>query len=182
MDPFRIALLVFIGALVLAGGIKLFQEISKQTSQQKFNFLIFTGGSLALGVIVIVSADTFARITISHESISHAISECFHYLIVQPIGTLLLLLPFFVTGAVSAIKSKNRNIRHGYCLLTCGHLPLLLLYFYGYLGSQHALQKHAWTAAALSIGLMPFMSVPLIGIGLLVGTFISNLLDKKNPI
>ncbi len=29
---------------------------------------------------------------------------------------------------------------------------------------------------------MPFMSVPLIGVGLLVGNFISNLLDKKNPI
>jgi len=35
------------------------------------------------------------------------------------------------------------------------------LYAEGYLSAQESLKAHAWTAAALSVGLMPFLSIPI---------------------
>jgi hypothetical protein len=135
----------------------------------------FCGLSLVYGGFVIFIADVFARLSVAHESIGHAFQESLHYKIVQPIGSAMLLLPFVVIGAIAAKSTKSSSS----CLLVCGHLAATILYFNGYLDSQHALQKHAWTAAALSEGLLPFLSVPVVGLGLLVGTVVSNYMNKR---
>ncbi len=173
------SILIFYTALILFAGFKIVKYLSRQSSQQKIRIYVFTGGSLIFGVLFIVIADTFARVTVAQVSFSNAISECMHYLIVQPVGTTLLLSPFVVAGFISAIEMKNKRMSHGLIILVCGFLPIIFFYINGYVSSQHALVEHAWTASALSIGLMPFISLPFSIIVILAANYLLNYLDKK---
>ncbi len=170
---------VILGSLLLAAGIKLFQQLSRLSSSQKSRFIYMVVGSLVSGLIVIVAADTYARITVANEPISHAIHECLHYLLIQPIGSALLLFPFAAIGWIAANFSKDGRQTCGYCLLIGGFLPAIYQYFSGYMGIQRALLKHAWTAAALSNGFMPFYSLLFIGGGMIIVFVVCGLIERS---
>lgn len=131
---------------------------------------------LFFGLIVIVSADVSSRITVANESFGHALSQSIYYLAIQPIGTILLLVPFGLTGSASFANKGNRLFKW-FIFLLC-FIPISALYFVGYNDGQVALKKHAWTAAALSVGLMPLLSLPIIGIGLIIAMTTSALIEK----
>ena len=135
---------------------------------------LWGGLSLAYGGSIILVADVYARLHVAHESFGHALQESMHYKIVQPVGTVMLLLPFAVIGVIAARIAKGSSSY----LLVCGHLAATILYFRGYLDSRQALQNHAWTAAALSEGLLPFLSIPVIALGLMVGVVVSRIVNK----
>ena len=99
---------------------------------------------------------------VSGESIRFAASDSAYYMAVQPIGTLMLLGPFVAMAGLSAEVAKTSG-RVGAAVFFCVLAAVLgWMYFSGYWGAQIALGQKKWTAAALSVGLLPFMSVPVL--------------------
>ena len=179
MDWFAVAFFTTLGALLLIVVIRIYQQISSLTSEQKLRFFFYVSGAVMAGFMVIIAADTYARLTIANDTTSIGISNSLHDLFTQPIVTILLLFPFALIGLIAAIFSKDGKTVRGWCLLIGGFLPVIYRYFNGYIGVQHAVQKHAWTAAALSNGFMPFLSLPFIAAGLIVGLVVSGIFDRK---
>ncbi|MCA1594746.1 MAG: hypothetical protein LC754_19385 [Acidobacteria bacterium] len=136
------------------------------------------GLALLLGVAVILSSDTYARASVANETPGGAFSTSIHYLLVQPIGTIFLLLPYLVVGIVASFFAKVEHNLKSWCLFICGVAPLMALYFQGYMSAQQAILEKKWTAASLAVGFLPFVSVPAIGVGLVVGWAISTLFGK----
>jgi hypothetical protein len=135
----------------------------------------FVALGLLLGALVVVSSEAFARMSVSREPWSRAVSQAVYYKVAQPTGGLFLLAPFACIGCAAAAFSRNGRRIRGYCILACGTLLLSMLYVWAHLGAQHALQEHAWTASALSEGLLPLLAVPVIVVGVLFGLLASNL-------
>lgn len=136
------------------------------------------GLALLLGVVVILSSDTYARTAVATETLGGAFSTSIHYLLVQPIGTVLLLLPYLAVGIVAGFFAKGGRNLKSWWLFICGAAPIAVLYFQGYVSAQQALLEKKWTASALAVGLLPLVSVPAIGIGLIVGWIMSTLFGK----
>jgi hypothetical protein len=70
------------------------------------------------------------------------------------------LAPFFLLGLMCASLAKRRGIRPAMVLLAVGAVLLGATYISGFHDSRTAMAQHAWTAATLSVGLIPFFSVP----------------------
>jgi hypothetical protein len=122
---------------------------------ERNRLLVFCCLAVANFLLATVGFDVFARMAVGQQSLWHAVYEHFYYAGVQPIGTLLLLAPFLGLAVVSG-RIAPRNSSGSMWLFCIGALFLTGLYFRGFYGSQQALQAKKWTAAALSVGLLPF--------------------------
>lgn len=85
----------------------------------------------------------------------------------------MLAAPFIGAGVLAAELTKAANLLKGVVCFFVVVTVLGWLYFYGYWSAQHALLERKWTAAALSVGMLPFMSIPVllvaaIAVGILV--------------
>jgi protein-S-isoprenylcysteine O-methyltransferase Ste14 len=130
---------------------------------------------LLLGAVAVVSSDAFAQMSVSREPWSSAVSGAVYYKVAYPTAGLFLLAPFACIGCAAAAFSRNGRAMRGYCILACGILLLSVLCVWGYLGVQRARQEHAWTAAALSEGLLPCLGVPVVVVSILLGLLASSL-------
>jgi hypothetical protein len=63
---------------------------------------------------------------------------------------------------MSASLAKRRGFDRGLVLFLIGALLLGVMFFSAYQDSQNYMSQKMWTAATLSIGLLPFKSVPLL--------------------
>lgn len=106
--------------------------------------------------------DILARLLVAHESFGAAVSESVYYAIVQPIGTVMLAAPFLVAGLLSAAVARRADLVQARLFFVVVVALLGWIYFFGYWGAQQALLEKKWTAASLSIGLLPFISIPVI--------------------
>lgn len=120
-------------------------------------------------------SDVVARTTIVGESISSALHDHFYWAGVQFVGTLLLLAPFAAVAIVCAGIEKRARSRSAAPIFGTSMLALLYFYFQGYQASQHAALEHHWTAATLSIGLLPFF----IGLPVVVAVIVVGLLAAR---
>jgi hypothetical protein len=113
-------------------------------------FLISTTGS-----------DVFSRIRILGESPGFAIHDHFYVERVEIAGTVLLFIPFLIIGLVAAWLECRVASWKAWALFGTVNIFLLYEYFEAYEASAEAsLAKH-WTAAALSIGFLPFLAIPV---------------------
>ncbi|MGH2507635.1 MAG: hypothetical protein ACRDHZ_09580 [Ktedonobacteraceae bacterium] len=126
------------------------------------NAMLALGTGIIFFLIATLMSDVIARISVGNERMVRAISEHLHYAVTQPIGTLLLLCPFLILSWMSASLSKRKGRGIGLGFLVASGLALTSIYFFGYQASQAYLQQRMWTAAALSVGLLPVESVPVI--------------------
>ena len=88
-----------------------------------------------------------------------ALRESLHSSLSKPIGSLLLAAPFLVIGIVAANLAKCVGSFKARVFFVSSVVALGALYLSGYWAAQQALQAHKWTAAALSVGLLPFQSI-----------------------
>lgn len=108
-------------------------------------------------------ADLLARMTIAGESFEVALRDHLYRAAVQFVGTILLLAPFVAVAWICARVEKQARSRSVFPIFAAAMLALLYFYFQGHLGAQHALLQKRWTAAALSIGLLPFFfGIPVV--------------------
>lgn len=121
--------------------------------------------SLALGTFVAATAgsDLYARTTIGRQRFPEALREHLYWAAVELGGTLLLLAPFVVTALVCARAEKQARPRTTGLIFGLAMLALLYFYFQGHQAAQRAELERMWTAATLSIGLLPFfIGIPVV--------------------
>jgi amino acid permease len=122
---------------------------------------------LPLAFVVFLAAttgsDLIARTSIAGEPIAAALREHLYYAGVQIVGTIFLLAPFAAVAWVCSRAEKQARIRSVSAIFAVAMFALLYFYFQGHQDAQHAVLEKKWTAAALSIGLLPFfIGVPVV--------------------
>ena len=119
-----------------------------------------------------MGADVVARTTIAGETVAFALRDHIYWAGVQFVGTLLLLAPFVAVAFICARVEKKARHRSAFLIFALAMLTLLYFYFDGHMAAQHALKGGMWTAAALSVGLLPFfIGIPLLLAAIIAGAF-----------
>ena len=136
----------------------------------------FFGFAALLFIAATLGSDVAAKISVGGVGLGEAITEHAHYAVTQPIGTVMLLAPFILLSWMSASLAKCKGFEKGLGVFILGAFLLMLMYFSGYQDSQAYMKQRMWTAATLSIGLLPFKSVPL----LLICLGLRWLIARKN--
>jgi hypothetical protein len=140
-------------------------------------YLIFFGVAFLSAIVSTLGFDFFARIFINNEHIIIALSNSLD-LLKNPIGSILLIMPFFLIALGCASTYKAGKKSKAYCQFIVCLLLVIALYFMGQITAIHAEKQKKWTGAALSLGMLPFASIGLIYIGALIGALISNIVDR----
>lgn len=131
---------------------------------------------LPLAFVVFVAAtlgsDLVARTSIAGETLGQAFSEHLYWAAVQAVGNILLLAPFVAVAFICGRTEKGARTRSSAVIFAVGMVSLFYFYFQGYQGAQRAMLDEYWTAAALSVGLLPFfIGVPVVLVALGAGLF-----------
>lgn len=114
--------------------------------------------------------EIYASVVLANTSPLSAMRDSIHYTMAQPIGTLLLAIPFFVISSLAAELAIGFSYKSAGLFLVVFLVFLYWLYFLGYWGAQYAMLNEQWTSSALSIGMLPFKSIPILFVaGLVVG-------------
>jgi hypothetical protein len=125
-------------------------------------------------------SDLFAQMTLDHKSLADALSEHFYWARVELVGTLMLFVPFVLLAAIASCVEKRRSRLAGSAIFGISVLFLIYCYFEGYQASKAAELAHHWTAAALSIGFLPFMALGVVLLTCVVGFLVVELKRKKD--
>ena len=136
-------------------------------TERKPPYLAFFGAAVLMFVMIVDGLDVLARVQIRGQSFTEALSESFHYALVQLSGTLLSFVPFAAIAWICASLAKFRR-PWAISLMTACFVAFAFLYYRGCMDAQEYLLQHSWTAAALAVGLIPFMSVPIVLLAFLV--------------
>jgi len=119
--------------------------------------------AVAVFLAATTGADLIARTSIGGQPFAAALHEHFYWAAVQFVATLLLSAPFIAVAFVCARIEKQARDRSVALIFTAAMLTLLYFYFQGYQASERAMLEKMWTAATLSIGLLPFfIGVPVV--------------------
>jgi hypothetical protein len=124
--------------------------------------LLFACLAAAVFAVADIGFAIFARLTVGQSSFGAAVSETLHYFATQPIGTLMLFAPFALLGWMTAALAARKAVGLALLWFTVGATILGWMYFGGFIDAEQALQDEKWTASALSVGLLPFRSIPVL--------------------
>ena len=132
--------------------------------------------AVVMFIAATTGADLVARTSIAGQSFDAALKEHLYWAGVQFVGTMLLLAPFVAVAFVCALAEKHARTRSVLLIFAAAMLTLLYFYFQGHQAAERAMLQKMWTAAALSIGLLPFfIGVPVVlavmGAGALAAKF-----------
>lgn len=121
-------------------------------------------------------ADVFASMSIGGQPLAAALREDLYWAGVQVLGTLVLLAPFIAVALVCARVERQARTRSVLLIFAVAMLTLLYFYFEGHQAAERAALQKMWTAATLSVGLLPFfIGVPVVlaamGAGALAAKF-----------
>lgn len=109
-----------------------------------------------------LGADIFARISLTGETLESAVANQVQWNAIEPIGILLLFLPFLAVALICALVERRARTRTAAAIFGAAMLTLVGFYFAGFRDAEQASLQHKWTAAALTIGFLPFfIGIPL---------------------
>ena len=117
--------------------------------------LFFGGAGIAFALSYSV-ADIASRIIVARQSFADAAGDHLEMALAPPFATLVLAAPFAALAWLAYRLGCQSAVKRGIALLFLPSVILGYFYFWGLYGSQEALLQKKWTAAALSIGLLPF--------------------------
>ena len=120
-------------------------------------------------------ADLVARTSIAGQPFVAALQEHFYWAGVQLVSTMLLLAPFVAVALVCAFAERRARTRSVVLIFAAAMLTLLYFYFQGHQAAERAMLEKLWTAATLSIGLLPFF----IGIPVVLAALVAGALAAK---
>jgi hypothetical protein len=122
---------------------------------------------LPLAILAFVGAttgaDIYARMSIAGEPFAAALQDHLHWTAVQFVGTAMLFAPFVAVALLCARVDRRTSGHAAATIFAAAMVALLYFYFQGHEGAQQALLEKKWTAASLSIGLLPFfVGIPVV--------------------
>lgn len=123
--------------------------------------------ALAVFLAATTGADLIARTSIAGQRFAVAWHEHLYWAGVQLVATVLLLAPFIAVAFVCALAERRARTRSVLLIFAAAMLTLLYFYFQAHQEAQRAALQHMWTAATLSVGLLPFfIGVPIVLVAL----------------
>lgn len=133
-------------------------------------------------VVAVTGSDLVARTRIAGEPFGLALSEHLRWASLTVAGLILLFLPFLATAIICGIAGRRAATPLVTSLFVCGMSALVFFYYSGFQASQQALLDKNWTAAALSVGLLPFfVGVPLLVL-VAVAASVIVLVDRRRAV
>lgn len=120
-------------------------------------FRIYLLISLAAFLVAVTGSDIYAHISIGGLSSAQAIQAHLDWVGMTLVGLVILLMPFVGVAFVSAAANGRLRTRSAVTIFGISLLALLYFYFDGFQAAQQAMLDRKWTAAALSVGLLPFL-------------------------
>lgn len=142
-------------------------------------YLLFFYLTVGAFVVAHIGFEIFARLWVERNTTWEAVSETLYYSAIQPVGTVMLLAPFVLLGWMAGSLAWKQTFKGGTVLFVAGAVVLGLIYFGGHIGAEQAMQNRKWTAAALSIGLLPFQSIPVLFVILVIRLLMGRKRDDK---
>jgi hypothetical protein len=113
-------------------------------------------------VIATFGFDVAARASVRNHSLADAVSQSVEQIVDAPFFTFLLVVPFVALASLTAEAGKAANAKVAGVYFAVFASLLGYIYFSGYWGAQTALQNGAWTAASLSVPMIPFWSIAIV--------------------
>lgn len=132
---------------------------------------VFAATDIGFGIV--------ARVSVGRSDVWPAAIETLFSAATQPVGTAMLFAPFALLAWVSASLARTQTLEQGLQLFAGGAIVLAVMYFNGYMEYEQAMQVRKWTAAALSVGLLPFKSIPVLLVALVVRLLLGKKRDDK---
>ena len=124
--------------------------------------LFFGGAGIAFALSYSVS-DVASRMIVARQSFSDAVGDHLDMALIPPLLTLALAVPFAALAWLSYLLGCRNAVKRGIALLSLPSVVLAYFYYWGLHGQQQALLQEQWTAAALSVGLLPFfVGIPIV--------------------
>lgn len=109
-----------------------------------------------------LAADVLARVAIRGQRPALAASEHLHYAVAQLAGSAFLSLPYVGLALIGLPLLRRRGALAGALFLLCGAALLGGVAEFGYRQSELAMLDRHWTSAALTMALIPVLSVPVL--------------------
>lgn len=130
-------------------------------------------------IAIVTGSDLYARMTIAGEDFGVAVSEHLRWASFTIVGLFFLFTPFAGVAIICSRANRRARTRSIGAIFSFAVLCLGYFYFDAFQAAQHAMIMERWTAAAMSIGLLPFF----IGIPLLLIVFgFAKLIARLDPI
>lgn len=144
-----------------------------------------TKAYLTVAVVVFFAAtsgaDIIAKTSISGDTFLVALREHFYWAGMQFVGTMFLLAPFIAVAMTCGVAERRARSRWVIAIFFVAMSVLLYFYFEGYQAAEHAMLREMWTAATLSVGLLPFfIGIPVVLAAIGAGA-IAAVLDPRMP-
>lgn len=139
---------------------KLYANEGRRESISSRTYLVT---ALLVFVASVTGSDLFARTTIAGEAFTLAMTEHLRWASMTIVGLLFLFAPFAVTALICSSLNKRARTRSAVLVFSVALATLVYFYFGGFQAAQRAVLERKWTAAALSVGLLPFfIGIPLV--------------------
>jgi len=133
-------------------------------------------------ICAVTGSDLVARMTITGDSFGAALFAHLHWASLTVFGIAFLFAPFAGIALICSVANRRVKTRSAATLFFVGMAVLAYFYFGGFQASQHAMLAKKWTAAALSIGLLPFfVGIPLLGIAAIVAAILA-FVDRRQSV
>ncbi len=136
--------------------------------------------ALGAAALCIVSFNVLARIAIGGEAFGRALLDTIHTVMSQPVASAMLGLPFFAAAVLGVEVERLANRRTGSTIFFACLAGIVAIYLAGYWSAQQSLATKSWTAASLTIGLMPFKSLAVLVVGVLAGFYCQRYFKRRN--
>jgi hypothetical protein len=127
------------------------------TARSKYLYIFGIFG-VVTGLLASVGLNIWAKVAVAGADVGTAASRATEH----PIGIAILALPFVGAGVLASEVAVRTSTGKAITFLALLSGVLLWLYYRGHINAEHALAQQKWTAASLEIGLLPFMSVPVL--------------------
>jgi hypothetical protein len=135
--------------------------------------------AVAAFIAVVTGSDLIARMTIAGDTFGRAIGEHVHWASLTIVGVVFLFVPFGSAALICGAANKRAESRGAVTIFIIAMAALAYFYFNGFQASQQAMLDKRWTAAALSVGLLPFfIGLPLLSIVAIVASVITRV-DRR---
>jgi hypothetical protein len=130
-------------------------------------------------VVAVTGSNMIAHMTIAEESFGEAFGQHLQWVSETSLGVVFLFAPFGVSALICGLTNKSTKTRTIATIFCASIAVLSYFYFQGFQASEHAMRDKRWTAAALSIGLLPFfIGIPLLVV-LTIAAAIAARVDRR---
>lgn len=136
----------------------------------------------AIFIAVVTGSDPIARVTIVGSTLEEAVEEHMRWASLTLGGIVFLFAPFGFSALICGAANRRAKTRSAAALFFIALATLTYFYFGGFQASQYAMLDKRWTAAALSIGLLPFfIGLPLV-VGVAIGAAAIARFDRRSAV